>query len=673
MLTPKLSILFIFSSLILAIFLLYFSFKISEFEKIKVKKRKKSFINLWVCYKLLKKLYICSKILKYVESGITSYRDYVSYYTRTLATKLVLALIFINFVFILVLINIKSSVSIIFGFIFALFFINKAMLDYIITKENTSTLVGLVDFLDIYMNKYYEANNMPDEALLMSIKTLDKNRYEDLIIEIQRIYNVISSPNSDIVLNEYYEMSKNNYFKLFAGIIYITMENGDTKSKDVSTFISSLSMLSSDIKEEIILREKLNFALKSLNIIALIPLFLVTPLKNWASESFYPLNRFYSSHLGFKVEVFVILATIVAYIFLDRIQTFSSLQYSCDDVFDRLLKNKFLGTIVNIFMPINRSKRYKKIMDLKIRSLSADSIEKIYLKKLLFALFLAVFATIFIIFTLHLKKQNVLYMPTPPNGYLGGELVGRELELAKIRTDKDRKILKFIESGASKKEIVKLVSKEYLVFKSDSKKILDRVFKKYKIYRKSKFSFIHIFIVYVGFVLGFIFYNYSMKFKKGIVRIDSITEIAKFQLIILMLMQSKNISIEDLLVWMERFSLSHKEILNRAIMNYDSGSESVLHKLKNLSLEDEFRKIVDHLLSVDGSVSIKVAFSELENEKKYYEEKRKITYRRIIDKKISLGRIFGFVPIYSLILVYFMLPLVYVSISEMNEYFKVLY
>ncbi len=311
-------------------------------------------------------------------------------------------------------------------------------------------------------------------------------------------------------------------------------------------------------------------------------------------------------------------------------------------------------------------------MALKEESMTSGSIDKIYLRKLLFSLVFLCLSTAVVFSGLSVKKHSILYDPTPPNAYLGGELVGKDLEKAILRSEKDRRLILAIDSGIGSDEISSLVDREYVIFESEKQDVLKRIMFKYQQYKSATIGFWHILAIYIITVFGYLFYNFVMKFTSRMLAIDSLTEIAKYQLIILILVQSKCTEVEDILIWMERFSVAYKVPINKAIMDYDSGRELALKELKSKVKDEELKKIIDHMISAENNISIENAFSELEGEKKYYEEKRRIIYNRIIDKKIGVGKIVGFVPIYSLILIYFMLPLTYVSVSEMEAYFDVL-
>ncbi len=672
MLSVEMSIFVIALSLLLLFMLFLYRFFSSNYYHSKSHTKVRRFRGRHYIGELFNRLIVISTLTEYIGRRLSEYRGQISELNKKRAISTAVAIILIDLLMTAVFMLFDNSMTIRIIFCISIVFVDKKIVDFIVYRSKTDFLSSMVDFLDIYRNKYFESGNIPDEALILSLQSLDDKRYEAFILEIERIYELVTSPDADVLITEYYQLSKNNYLKLFAGLIHLTMENGDVMTRDGLAFSNSLNWLSLEIKDEILMRDKLSFSLKSLNFIAVIPVYLLTPIKNWASKNFYPLEKFYTSSLGFKTELFVAIIMLLSYILLSSIEDYS---FERESIIVRLFhprKKSVFARLLTYVKPIPNSFRYKRIANLREEALLDESIEVIYLKKIAYMMLFFVLAVVITVSSMELKKHAVLYNPTAPDGYLGGELVGEELKDAMIRSEKDRRIMKAIESGLSKDEILDMIDEEYQVFREDRNRVVKRIINKYNTYTSAQIGFLDVFMIYMFTLLGFVFYNFVLRFKKRLVKIDSFGEIVKYQLIILVLMQSSTTKIDDILIWMERFSKVYKEPINRAIMDYDSGSEEALVKLKNESKNDEFKKIVEHMIGAENNISIKEAFSELESEKKYYEEKRKVVYNRIINRKIGVGKIVGFVPMYALIVVYFMFPLVYVSVTEIQVYFDVL-
>ena len=69
-------------------------------------------------------------------------------------------------------------------------------------------------------------------------------------------------------------------------------------------------------------------------------------------------------------------------------------------------------------------------------------------------------------------------------------------------------------------------------------------------------------------------------------------------------------------------------------------------------------------------IPISQAFDELDNEREYYQEKRKETNDKLISRKGLIGKIVGFTPMVLLFVGYLIIPLVVIGFLSMTEAFS---
>lgn len=81
-------------------------------------------------------------------------------------------------------------------------------------------------------------------------------------------------------------------------------------------------------------------------------------------------------------------------------------------------------------------------------------------------------------------------------------------------------------------------------------------------------------------------------------------------------------------------------------------------------------RIVENLESAVERIPIKRAFDEIQSERAFYQEKRRVENERIIKERSSWGKLIGFVPLYALIFLYLVFPLLGVSYVQMQEYYN---
>lgn len=141
----------------------------------------------------------------------------------------------------------------------------------------------------------------------------------------------------------------------------------------------------------------------------------------------------------------------------------------------------------------------------------------------------------------------------------------------------------------------------------------------------------------------------------------------QFQTIILMLMKIERVNVEMILEWLERYSNIFREPISRCVNNYESGAWEALEELKNEINFEQMIRIVEGLQSAVEKIPITEAFDELDNEREYYQEKRKDSNEKLIKRKGSIGKAIGFTPMVGLFVGYLIVPLVVIGLISMTS------
>ena len=158
-------------------------------------------------------------------------------------------------------------------------------------------------------------------------------------------------------------------------------------------------------------------------------------------------------------------------------------------------------------------------------------------------------------------------------------------------------------------------------------------------------------------------------FQQRVLRIDIEDEVAGFCSIILMLMHHERMSVADVLEWMEMYAAAFKEPIGDCLNNVASGLTEALEALKDVSDNERFINIVESLMLASQDITVRQAFDELSSEKEFYMDARKETNQRIVEGKINMGRMIGFTPVYGLIVLYMVIPMISTSMTDMQQYF----
>lgn len=631
-------------------------------------------IHFWVTRRILNS--IMDKLNLIGDFGITQLRaKSVQLFLLSYIPLFILFLtlsIFIRQIYVIVLIVIAfSSVA-------------SSITEFFINNIISKLLEQMIDFNEELRKKYLNSL-MIDEALYSVIESMEVSKYKEIIKEASKIYDILTDSNGEYKLNQYYLSAPNKYLKLLAGICFITKEYGDTKVEGGSLLVRSITQISNELRNDVLFRNRLNVGIKSLNIIVLMPIFFIYPLRSWASKNFFPMAKFYDGSLGFIAQMSVLTIVVISFRALKRLQRFNdeTKDIGFGDMYKGIYKK--YKNFIRYFIPNDDSKLYHKKRNLLEKAMVFERIEYHYTKKIVYSILFGVIGSIILISFLMINKNQILKSPVLDRNFLGGELSQKSLERATYIRDVDNSVIeefkKFkrenvesIRTGEIQDiDIIKgLIAEKYEISNEDILYHANRIQEKIMKLERSRFNFIHVLIIYFCILIGYFIPDLNLVIMHGLIKIDMVSEVVKFQIIVSILVHVKNMDVETLLEWFERFSYVYRKPIQKTLMEFDSGAISALEKLKNSSDYYEFQNIIQHLISCVEDLSLQDAFGEFEDEKQYYAQKRYDENLKVVESKINIGRIFGFLPIYGLIILYFIVPLIYVSVNELKNYFLLL-
>lgn len=198
----------------------------------------------------------------------------------------------------------------------------------------------------------------------------------------------------------------------------------------------------------------------------------------------------------------------------------------------------------------------------------------------------------------------------------------------------------------------------------------ERIYDKLKLLANEYFKWIEIIIAILIAYAMYYMPIVILKFQRKMRAMEMEDEVMQFQTIILMLMYIERISVEYIIEWLARYANIFKDPLLKCLNNYESGAIEALEELKEDAPYKAFVRIVESLESAVENVKLTDAFDELETERNFFQEVRKETNERLINKKAKIGRIIGFAPMVTLFVGYLIGPLIWSSVVDMGTYFS---
>lgn len=594
--------------------------------------------------------------------------DYTEYELRRRTGKsMLIALIFL-FASLFVFINLVDDLYMSLMIIIGVLIITEKIIDLGITSVSEKILRQLPEVFTTIRHAFHE-HGMIEESFSEAI---DEFADKEIGPQLKRIKEAMLSTNPETELERYYDTAPNRFLKLFAGVSYLTLDLGDKKVDGTSVYLKNLNNILTEIHLEILKRDKINYMFRSLTIIAVVPLFAIKPLQGWAESNFPALSNFYNSSIGFIMQSLIIVSIFISYLML-RIIREDSEEIKFDRVSgrkwqDKLYKYPFVKTVVDAFKskPHTRKNRKETIL---IKNTNAYlTIEWLYVNKLTAAAVTFVLVLI-LMFNMQRIDVSAVYNQISDEFLSFGKLSEEQEAAAQALNERDKSYIDKYKNKNVTKEELEMEFTDAATGTVDQEAV-DRVYDKINTVNNSYIKFWHVLVSLICAIIAYYMPTLILFLKNKIREMEKENEIMQFQSIILMLMYIDRIDVQTILEWLERFSYAFKEPISTCLNNYEAGAEAALEQLKEDVPYKDFERIVEQLISAVERIPIRDAFDELESERAFFHERRKDGNERLVQKKVTYGKVLGFAPMVILIGGYLVAPLMIVSIMQMMTYFS---
>lgn len=595
--------------------------------------------------------------------------------TRLQSSKILTrALLIIVPVTLAVILMTKSNPLIMFIILLFELFIIDSIIDGMVDKIDTNLLNQQMDFFAAMRHSYHETN-MVGEAIY---QTSQDDEHIEMSRQAEKIYEILNSEDPETELEKYYDIAPNNYLKEFAGISYLTQEFGDRKVDGMSLYLKNLDNITQEMQLEILKRDKLNYTFQSLSVIAIVPMIMLEPLKNWALSNFSFTKPFYNGKQGLIVQVLILLLTFVSYILIRKLKDNGAVNTKLENTENpwqaKAYKMKPIKKIVDLFIPKDGTAERRKLKESLKAAASKQKIEWLYINRICLAIVVFI-ASIFLFVALHKVQVNYIYTEPTTDYNLLGELDGKDYQKAMKVTENHNHFLDMFKGklDTTQEDIEKAMRKSKIYKESDDAEITtnaEQILEKLKKVNSEYLKWFEFLLAMVFSIIGYSAPVLMLKFQVIIRKMAMEDEVMQYQTIILMLMRLERVDVEMILEWMERYADIFKEPISRCLNNYESGAWESLEDMKEEIAYQPLIRIVESLQTAVEKVPIREAFDELETDREYYQEKRKESNERLISKKGMMGRAIGFAPIVGIFVGYLIVPLIGIGLTSMTTVFN---
>lgn len=594
--------------------------------------------------------------------------DYTEYELRKRTGSTMLKAVLFMFIALFVFLNLVDDLYMSLIVIVGVLIVTEKVIDIGITSVSDKILRQMPDTFTSIRHAFHE-HGMVEEAFNTAIDDLGE---KEIAPQLRRIKEAMVSDNPEIELERYYDTAPNRFLKLFAGVSYLTLDLGDRKVDGTSVYLKNLNNILSDIYLEVLKRDKINYMFRSLTIIAVVPLVAIKPLQAWAENNFPALMNFYDSSIGFFMQSLIIVSIFVSYLMLKIIKEDSE-EIKFDRVAsvkwqEKAYNNTWIKMIVDAFKPRENTRKYRRETTYIKNTNSYLTIEWLYVNKLA-----ACVACFILSFILLLNMQHIdvdaVYNKIGDEFLSFGSLSDSQKAAAESLNEEDNRYLEEFRHKKVTKEELAVRMTDPVTGEVDQDAV-DRVYSKIETVKNSYVKFWQVLSAMIIGIIGYYMPTLMLIIRNKIREMEKENEIMQFQSIILMLMYIDRIDVQTILEWLERFSYAFKEPISTCLNNYEAGAERALEELKEAVPYPDFERIVEQLISAVERIPVKDAFDELETERTFFYERRKEANNRLIQKKVSYGKVLGFAPMVLLIGGYLVAPLMIVSIMQMMSYFS---
>ena len=629
------------------------------FQKLYLFYRKIPFLKRYVL-KLRRKLEIIN-----IQDEYATRRDSAKIITRSLVILLPIVILTILFT--------KTNYLLMFILLMFELFMVDILIDSSIDKKDDTLLVQQIDFFSEIRHAYHEYN-MVEEAIYQ----VSQDDEKDVSRQGEKIYEILISDDPETELEKYYDVAPNNFLKEFAGLSYLTKEFGDRKVDGASLYLKNVDNITQEMQIEILKRDKLNYVFKSLSIISIAPVLFLEPLKNWAISNFSFVRSWYNGKSGIIVQILILVITFISYVLVRKLKDNGSVNTSTQNTQNpwqaKVYKNKFAKKIIDLFIPKDGTKNYKKMKELLTDAASPLKMEWVYVNRICIAIVtFCVSLTVFV--QLHRVAIDYEYtQPTTDYNLMGG-MSSKDEQKAMELTKQDNIFLDMFRGKlkTTEKDVERAIkNSKYYQDATDKeiKKATKRIYGKIQVVNSEYLQWFELLLAFVFGILGYMSQEWILMFQVKMRQLEMEDEVMQFQTIILMLMRIERVNVEIILEWLERYSNIFKSQITKCVNNYEAGAWESLEELKNSISHMPLIRIVESMQAAVEKIPIKDAFDELDAERDYYREKRKESNARLISKKALIGKVIGFAPMVCLFVGYLIIPLVFIGLTSMSSTFS---
>lgn len=611
------------------------------------------------------------RIILSIRKRVETLAIYDEYKLRTEIMKIIFSIIALVLLIVTILLFIRPGLMIAFWVLLGLVFLSGILVDYFVYRVEYKLLSQLKEFNN-RVRFFYQQTKMVDEAIFDSLAFVGP----EMLAQAEHIYNILTHVNPEKELRKYEEVAPTRFLKVLAGLSLLVKDQGDVFKDNESAYLRGLSAINEELNNEIIYRSKLAYQMRSMGPVALIPVFLALPLKNWSITSFPIVKQFYDSTLGFFTEVLVYAIALICYLVIRKMKNVSENTEAMKkkNVFweKKLLeKVPLLDKVIAGISPTPYTKRYFKLEKLLKDANSPLKIKWLTLRRCLIGITVFLLLTVGFIYA-HKREETSVLSSSIDISMFSSNLTEKEMELDRELTEFDKQVINQLKDSAEKpsRENFEAYIAKQMGLDIDDPQVantVERINHKLDVVENAFFKWWEFLIVIVASFVAAYLPVANLHLQRYLRYKDMDSEVHQLLVLISILRKFDSMTVPTILSWMERFSIIFREPVSICLQDFDSGPDEALDLLNITVSFEPFQQIVERLKLCVTRISIKEAFDDIEMERQFYIEKRKEDQNRTLDIRQDMGTFTSLTPIACTLLMYLVIPMLYIAVVQSTD------
>ena len=559
---------------------------------------------------------------------------------------------------IFVVIYFRNNIYITITLILFCFEIKSLVLDLLI-GDDTNFLIGIYN----YSIELQQAYSMEKDVSNAIHEANNNSTNFNLIKRMEEIEKIL---NDQEAIDEYIQDCPNEFLKLITINCNLVNENGDKKDVDgKSVFLENLFYTNALIEAEVFKRRRLQFWLKGLAPLSIIPLLAFSPYELWVNGLLPITDIFYKTKFGFITKLMItILAISIFYIIksFEKASNKRNLNEKTKFWEERFFKIPLIKTIVIALSPKPNSPKgykYKKIIN---ESGEYTKVEYIYLRKLLFAM-IGFIVTISIAISINnITKNNIINNQTSKYGKSLIVSNGGQVDSTTI----EKELLQEVDLSDIEGSYIKIKEKiESYGIINDSDFLAKKVIEKEIDVANQTIKIYDILIALVIAIIGYNVPEFSLKLKTKLRKYEMQNEVIIFETIILIYMYHENATPELILENMSKFADIFKLQIDAVLKEIKKSDEESLQVIVDEIKYKPFLNLIKNIIKAEN-IKTKNAFISLADNRRNYIANRKEDNKEVIYKSVSKSRMLSLIPATLVITLYITLPMIYIAFVQLD-------